>query len=56
MIGEDIARAGTHLLAMICGGVGFVCFFASFYSGAAALYALLLWGSALGLEYAVSER
>ena len=56
MMESTLFRLGSHLIAAICGSVAFVCFWASFYVGELALYALLLWGCALAMEYVAGER
>jgi hypothetical protein len=55
-LASDMARIGTHLLSLVCGSVAFFCFWASFYAPGMAAYALILWLSALALEYAVREE
>ncbi len=55
LTGEELMRFGAHFIALICGAVAFFCFWASFYVGGAAVYAIVLWLSALALEYAVRE-
>lgn len=55
MIGQDLMRLGAHLVALCCGSIAFFCFWASFYVGSLAIYAIVLWLSALALEYAIRE-
>jgi hypothetical protein len=55
-LASDMARWGTHLISLVCGGVAFFCLYASFYVGSFAWYAIILWLSALALEYAVREQ